>query len=82
MQGGSTTLLMGTGLTVVVVLPLAFLLALNSAAAGLIQPMVRFHQQRAGHRLDPAVRRLVRLHRQGGYTSLVYTAAIPLLFSA
>ena len=81
MQGSFTTLLLGTGLTVVVVLPLALLLALNSAAAGLIQPMVRFISNVPAIALIPLFIVWFGFTDRAVYATLVYTAAIPLLFS-
>jgi ABC-type nitrate/sulfonate/bicarbonate transport system permease component len=81
-QGSFTTLLIGTGVTIAIVLPLAILLALNSTAAGLIQPMVRFISNVPAIALIPLFIVWFGFTDRAVYATLVYTAAIPLLFSA
>ncbi|MFI7067178.1 ABC transporter permease [Kribbella sp. NPDC050124] len=81
-QSSFTTLLIGTGITVAVVLPLAILLALNTTAAGLIQPMVRFISNVPAIALIPLFIVWLGFTEKAVYATLVYTAAIPLLFSA
>lgn len=80
-QGSFTTLLIGTGMTAAVVLPLALLLALNETAAGLIQPMVRFISNVPAIALIPLFIVWFGFTDRAVYATLVYTAAIPLLFS-
>lgn len=80
-QGSFTTLLIGTGLTAVVVLPLALLLTLNEMAAGLIQPVVRFISNVPAIALIPLFIVWFGFTDRAVYATLVYTAAIPLLFS-
>lgn len=80
-QGSFTTLIIGTGLTVAVVLPVALLLALNKTAAGLIQPMVRFISNVPAIALIPLFIVWFGFTDRAVYATVVYTAAIPLLFS-
>jgi ABC-type nitrate/sulfonate/bicarbonate transport system permease component len=80
-QSSFTTLVIGTGLTMAVVLPLAILIALNKAAAGLIQPMVRFISNVPAIALIPLFIVWFGFTNRAVYATLVYTAAIPLLFS-
>jgi len=80
-QGSFTTLLIGTGLTVLVVLPLAVLLSLNRGASGLIQPMVQFISNVPAIALIPLFIVWFGFTDKAVYATVVYTAAIPLLFS-
>lgn len=80
-QSSFTTLLLGTGITIVVILPLATLLALNSTAAGLIQPMVRFISNVPAIALIPLFIVWFGFTQRAVFATLLYTAAIPLLFS-
>lgn len=80
-QSSFTTLVIGTGITVAVVLPLALLIALNKTAAGLIQPMVRFVSNVPAIALIPLFIVWFGFTNKAVYATLVYTAAIPLLFA-
>jgi ABC-type nitrate/sulfonate/bicarbonate transport system permease component len=80
-QSSLTTLVFGTGLTVAVILPLATLLALNSWAAGLIQPVVRFISNVPAIALIPLFIVWFGFTQRAVFATLLYTAAIPLLFS-
>lgn len=80
-QSSFTTLLLGTGVTVLVVIPLAALLALNSSAAGFIQPAIRFISNVPAIALIPLFIVWFGFTQQAVYATLVYTAAIPLLNS-
>lgn len=80
-QGSFTTLLIGTGLTVLVVLPLALLLSLSRGASGLIQPMVQFISNVPAIALIPLFIVWFGFTDKAVYATVVYTAAIPLLFS-
>lgn len=80
-QSSFTTLLVGTGITIAIVLPLATLLALNSGASGLIQPMVWFISNVPAIALIPLFIVWFGFTQKAVFATLVYTAAIPLLFS-
>jgi ABC-type nitrate/sulfonate/bicarbonate transport system permease component len=80
-QSSFTTLLVGTGITIAVILPLATLLALNAAASGLIQPIVRFVSNVPAIALIPLFIVWFGFTQKAVFATLVYTAAIPLLFS-
>jgi ABC-type nitrate/sulfonate/bicarbonate transport system permease component len=80
-QSSFTTLLLGTGITIAIVVPFALLLALNSGAAGLIQPMVRFISNVPAIALIPLFIVWFGFTQKAVYATLVYTAAVPLLFS-
>jgi len=80
-QSSFTTLLVGTGLTIAVILPLATMLALSSDAAGLIQPIVRFVSNVPAIALIPLFIVWFGFTQKAVFATLLYTAAIPLLFS-
>jgi len=71
----------GTGLTIAVILPLASMLALSSDAAGLIQPIVRFVSNVPAIALIPLFIVWFGFTQKAVFATLLYTAAIPLLFS-
>jgi ABC-type nitrate/sulfonate/bicarbonate transport system permease component len=80
-QTSFTTLLIGSAITIVVVVPLAMLLALSPWAAGLIQPMVRFISNVPAIALIPLFIVWFGFSQQAVFATVLYTAAIPLLFS-
>lgn len=80
-QSSFTTLLIGTGTTVALVLPSALLLALNPRASALIQPMVQFISNVPAIALIPLFIVWFGFTQNAVYATLVYTAAVPLLFS-
>lgn len=80
-QSTFTTLLIGTGLTIAVVLPLATLLALNGNASSLIQPVVRFISNVPAIALIPLFIVWFGFTQKAVFATVVYTAAIPLMFS-
>ena len=80
-QSSFTTLLIGTGVTVLAIIPLAVLLALSSSAAGFIQPAIRFISNVPAIALIPLFIVWFGFTQQAVYATLVYTAAIPLLSS-
>jgi ABC-type nitrate/sulfonate/bicarbonate transport system permease component len=80
-QSSFTTLLLGTGVTAAVTLPLASLLALNATAAALLQPAIRFMSNVPAIALIPLFIVWFGFSQQAVYATLVYTATIPLLSS-
>jgi len=80
-QTSFTTLLIGSAITIVVVVPLAMLLALSPWAGGLIQPMVRFISNVPAIALIPLFIVWFGFSQRAVFATLLYTAAIPLLFS-
>lgn len=80
-QSSFTTLVVGTGLTIAVILPIATLLALSSQASGLVQPVVRFISNVPAIALIPLFIVWFGFTQKAVFATVVYTAAIPLLFS-
>ena len=80
-QSSFTTLLVGTGATVAVILPLATVLALHGDASSLIQPLVRFISNVPAIALIPLFIVWFGFTQRAVLATVVYTAAIPLLFS-
>lgn len=80
-QSSFTTLLIGTGITIAVILPLATLLALSYSTSALIQPIVRFISNVPAIALIPLFIVWFGFTQNAVFATVVYTAAIPLLFS-
>lgn len=80
-QSSFTTLLIGCALCIALVIPMAMLIALNHRFASLIQPMVRFISSVPAIALIPLFIVWFGFSQRAVYATLIYTAAIPLLFS-
>ncbi|WP_201840146.1 ABC transporter permease [Microvirga zambiensis] len=80
-QASFSTLLIGSGICIIVVIPVAMLLALSRRTAAFIQPMVRFISSVPAIALIPLFIVWFGFNQKAVYATLLYTAAIPLFFS-